>query len=298
MAVRRSASSPITPTDGSPSGGDSVRISGSGLGTNSATTRVTICGLSAQITAQSTTQFDVLTPSHTLANPAIGERCSLVVTRDFGLATAQTATSPTYFVYEGVPNGACNLDPTFYVSSLIPDTGTPGGGTVVTISGAGFPTNPVLVGVTFGGNPGSIVGTPANSYVQVSTPHLTLTPPAVSQTVDVVVTDLSDAAQQRCYRVGNAFIYSTQALDPSISSVSPSTGPNNLSTRVTMLGTNFQFPVQVFMTTATCGAQHVEASVISVAPSQIVFNTPIPVGRKRVPRRPARQSRHPEPLDG
>jgi large repetitive protein len=281
VASRMSVSS-IAPTAGSPSGGDNVTILGSHFGTNIATTQVTFCNLPAQITGQSDTQITVTTPAHTLVNPALSESCPVVVTRDLGLVSVQSATAPLPFIYKGSgAGGACNADPTFYVSSLTPDTGTADGGTVVTITGNGFPTNPGLLLVTFGGTPGTIVGTPTTTGFQVSSPRFALPPAAVSQTVDVIVTDLGSATQ-RCYRVSGGFIYTAVALDPSVYSVSPRTGPNDQSTRTTIFGANFQFPMQVFLTGGTpgpgCGAQRVEAAVISVAPTQIVFSTPVAAG--------------------
>ena len=277
VAQRMSVSS-ISPTAGSPGGDDAVVIFGSHFGSNIATTQVTFCNLPAQVTAVSDSQVNVTTPAHTLANPAVSESCPVVVTRDLGLVSVQSATSPTPFVYKGSgAGGACNTDPTFYLSSLSPNTGTPDGGTIVTVTGNGFPSNPALLLVTFGGIPGTVVGTPSSTSFQVSSPRFTLASPTVPQTVDVVVTDLGSASQ-RCARAAGAFIYTVQALDPSFYSVSPRTGPNDQSTRATIFGANFQFPMQVFMTGGACGAQRVEASVISVAPTQIIFNTPIAVG--------------------
>jgi len=276
VAQRMSISS-LSPIAGSPAGGDAVTILGSHFGTNIATTQVTFCGLPAQLTGMSDVQISVTTPAHTLAVPAVSESCPVVVTRDLGLVSVQAATSPTPFVYKGSgATGACNTDPTFYVSSLTPNTGPPDGGTVVTITGSGFPASASLLLVTFGGNPGVVTSTNGTA-LQVSTPRRVLASPTVPETVDVVVTDLGSASQ-RCYRVAGGFIYTAQALDPSLYSVSPRTGPNDQATRATIFGANFQFPMQVFMTGGTCGAQRVEASVISVAPAQIVFNTPIAVG--------------------
>lgn len=277
VAQRMSISS-INPIAGSPGGGDAVTILGSHFGTVVATTQVTFCNLPAQITGQSDTQITVTTPAHTLANPAVSESCPVVVTRDLGLVSIQSATSPTPFVYKGSgAGGACNSDPTFYVSSLSPDTGSAIGGDVVTITGSGFPSNPALLSVTFGGNPAAIVGQPTSTTFQVSTPRFTLASPTTPQTVDVVVTDLGSTTS-RCYRAAGAFIYTAQALDPSLYSVSPRTGPNDQTTVATIFGANFQFPMQVFMTGGGCGAQRVEAAVVSVAPTQIVFNTPVAVG--------------------
>ena len=146
----------LSPIAGSPAGGDQVAILGSHFGTNIATTQVTFCGLPGQITNVSDTQINVTTPAHTLANPALGEACPVVVTRDLGLVSMQSATSPVPFVYRGNGStGACNTDPTFYVSSFTPNTGPPDGGIPITIVGNGFPTNPALLRVDFGGNPAS-----------------------------------------------------------------------------------------------------------------------------------------------
>ncbi|HVO50295.1 MAG TPA: IPT/TIG domain-containing protein [Thermoanaerobaculia bacterium] len=278
VAQRMSIAS-LSPIAGSPSGGDAVVILGSHFGTNIATTQVTFCGLPAQVTGVSDVQINVTTPAHTLANTAVSESCPVVVTRDLGLVSVQAATSPTPFVYKGSgATGTCNTDPTFYVSSLTPNTGPPDGGTVVTITGNGFPASASLLLVTFGGNPGVVTSSnPNGTTIQVSTPRRVLASPTVPETVDVVVTDLGSASQ-RCYRVAGGFVYTAQALDPSFYSVSPRTGPNDQATRTTAFGANFQFPMQVFMTGGNCGAQRVEAPVISVLPSQIVFNTPIAVG--------------------
>ena len=269
----------INPIAGSPGGGDAVTILGSHFGLNMSTTQVTFCGLPAQLTGQSDTLISVSTPAHTLTNPANSEACPVVVTRDLGLVSTQNATSPVPFTYRGSGStGACNTDPNFYVTSLKPTSGSPDGGDVVTITGSGFPTNPALLRVDFGGIPGTLVGSPTATTFQVSTPRRVLATPDVPETVDVVVTDLGSASQ-RCARVGGAFVYTAKALDPTIYSNSPTTGPNDQSTRVTIFGTNFQFPMQVFMTGGVCGVQRVEAAQpIQVAPTQIIFNTPVANG--------------------
>ncbi|HEY3348893.1 MAG TPA: IPT/TIG domain-containing protein [Thermoanaerobaculia bacterium] len=269
----------LNPIAGSPGGGDAVVILGSHFGVNISTTQVTFCGLPAQITGQSDTQISVSTPAHTLTNPALSEACAVVVTRDLGLVSMQSAPSPVPFTYRGSGStGACNADPSFYVTSLKPTSGSPDGGDVVTITGSGFPTNPTLLRVDFGTNPGTLVGSPTPTTFQVSTPRRTLATPDVPETVDVVVTDLGSASQ-RCARVGGAFVYTAKALDPAIYGNSPVTGPNDQSTRVTLFGTNFQFPMQVFMTGGNCGAQRVEAAQpIQVSPTQIIFGTPVANG--------------------
>jgi hypothetical protein len=269
--------SSINPTAGSPAGGDTVQVFGGHFGTNIATTLVTFCGASATIVAQQDQQITVTTPRHALANPAISETCDVSVRRDIGLVSENSATLPQAFTYRGNGSGAtCNTDPTFFIASLTPNSGPPDGGTIVTLTGSGFGSTVSLMRVDFGGTPATIV-TISNTTVVVSTPRHTLASPDVPETVDVTVTDLGSPVQ-RCARVVNGFVYTAKALDPVIYSVSPRTGPNDASTRVSIFGTGFQFPMQVFLTGGNCGAQRVEAAVSDISLTTIVFKTPVAVG--------------------
>jgi hypothetical protein len=270
--------SSISPNAGSPEGGDIVLILGGHFGTNIATTQVTFCGAPAQIRDQKDEQITVTTPRHALANPAISETCDVSVRRDIGLVSENSATLPQAFTYRGNGSGAtCNTDPTFFIASLTPNSGPPDGGTTVTLTGSGFGSTASLLRVDFGGTPATIVGV-SNTSISVSTPRRTLANPSVPETVDVTVTDLGSPVQ-RCARVVSGFVYTVLALEPTIYSVSPRTGPNDASTRVSIFGTGFQFPMQVFLTGgANCGAQLVEAAVSDISPNTIVFKTPVAVG--------------------
>src|SRR5664280_2349069 len=268
--------SSISPTAGSPAGGDVVQLFGGHFGTNIATTPVTFCGASAQITAQTDQQITVTTPRHVLANPAISETCDVSVRRDIGLVSENSATLLQAFTYRGNGSGTtCNTDPTFFISSLTPNTGPPDGGTAVTLIGSGFGPTASLIRVDFGGTPATITAI-SNTQINVSTPIRTLADPSNPETVDVTVTDLGSPTQ-RCARVVSGFTYTAAALTPTIYSVSPRTGPNDASTRVSIFGTGFQFPMQVFMTGGSpgCGAQLVEASVSDISLTTIVFKTPV-----------------------
>lgn len=266
--------SSIAPTAGLPAGGDIVQILGRNFGTTIATTQVTFCGRSAQIVALQDQLITVSSPTRILANPAVSEACDVIVTRDIGLVSQQTATAPKPFTYTGNGSGgACNTDPTFFIASLTPTSGSPDGGTTVTLTGSGFGANASLLRVDFGGTPATITNV-SNTVVVVSTPRRTLSNPNVPETVDVTVTDLGSQAQ-RCARVVSGFVYTALALDPVIYSSSPKTGPNDSSTRVSIFGTGFQFPMQVFLTGGACGAQRVEAQVSDIQPTTIVFKTPV-----------------------
>ena len=267
--------SSITPTAGSPAGGDIVLILGRNFGTTIATTQVTFCGAPAQIVAQQDQQITVTTPRHALANPAISETCDVIVTRDIGLVSQQSATLAQAFTYRGTGSGAtCNTDPTFFIASLTPNSGGPDGGVAVTITGSGFGSTASLMRVDFGGTPATIVSI-SDTTIVVSSPRRTLASPNTPETVDVTVTDFGSPVQ-RCARVVSGFVYTTAVLDPVIYSVSPRTGPNDATTRVSIFGTGFQFPMQVFLTGgANCGAQLVEAAVSDISLNTIVFKTPV-----------------------
>jgi hypothetical protein len=271
--------SSITPTAGSPAGGDTVQILGRNFGTNIATTQVTFCGRSAQIVGQQDQLITVSTPTKVLANPAVSEACDVIVTRDIGLVSQQSATAPKPFTYSGNGSGGtCNTDPTFFIASLTPNSGPPDGGTAVTLTGSGFGSTTSLLRVDFGGTPATITAL-SNTTIVVSTPRRVLASPSVPETVDVTVTDVGSPVQ-RCARVPSGFVYTAAALDPVIYSVSPRTGPNDASTRVTIFGTGFQFPMQVFLTGGSpgCGAQRVEGQVSDIQLTTIVFKTPVAVG--------------------
>jgi hypothetical protein len=274
-ATRMSISS-ITPTAGSPAGGDLVQILGRNFGTTIATTQVTFCGKAAQIVGQQDQLITVSTPTKILANPAVSEACDVIVTRDLGLVTQQSATAPKPFTYSGTGgNAVCNTDPSFFIASIAPNSGVPDGGASVTITGSGFGSNPALLRVDFGGIPATILGAITNTTIVVSSPRRTLASPDVPETVDVTVTDLG-SVNQRCSRLTNAFVYTRVVLTPQIFSTSPKTGPNDSSTRVTIFGDGFQFPMQVFMTGGACAAQRVEASSVNtILLNTIVFNTPV-----------------------
>ncbi len=56
-------------------------------------------------------------------------------------------------------------------------------------------------------------------------------------------------------------------------------GPNDATTRVTIFGTGFQFPLQVFMTGGGCGTQRIEGTILNpITLTNVVFGTPRAIG--------------------
>ncbi len=120
-------------------------------------------------------------------------------------------------------NAVTNPAPT--VSSIAPTSGSTAGGTSITITGTGF-----LAGATvkFGG----VAAT--NVTLNSSTSLSATTPAHAAGTVDVLVTNSDGKAAT----LSQAFTFALPA--PTVTGVSPATGPTSGGTAVTIAGTNFQ----------------------------------------------------------
>ncbi len=282
---RRMTVTAIAPNSGIPEGGQQVVISGTNFlpSTNSstATTRVAFGGASASVVSVSNTAITVLTPRRILANPAVPETVDVAVTVDLGLVSQQTGLLPQAFTYRsGGGAGQCVGVPGLFIATVQPEspsgTGSPDGGEIVVISGGGFTaggTSTTLerTSVYFGGNQAVTLAVTANS-IRVSTPRRVLTSPDRPETVAVkVIVDAGGPAEACVESTGAYTYYPGGYLEPVITSISPSTGPNDSSTRVTVFGRNFALPMQVFV-------GGVEAAVVEIRPSQIIFLTPQATG--------------------
>jgi len=259
----------IDPNNGSTAGGEAVKITG-GHFTDYPLSTVTFGGVPVSPDANpapTNTTINVHTPPHAAGTVDV---CATFFGGNF-------RSNCVPFTYRGGGGGACNTDSSIFISSISPNTGPASGGTSVTINGGGFPTTTGAASVSFGGFAAQVTQASA-TQITATTPQRALANPTVPETVDVTVTDIGSPTQ-RCARLSGSFTYTPAALDPTIYSISPVTGPNDNPTRVTIFGTGFQFPEQVFMTGGSCGTQKVEASVVSpITLTQIVFDTPRAVG--------------------
>ncbi|MEU8569589.1 IPT/TIG domain-containing protein [Streptomyces pathocidini] len=143
--------------------------------------------------------------------------------------TQITATAPagtgTVNVTVTTPGGTSNAVPYTYVAaptitSVVPNTGPLAGGNTVTITGTGFGG---ATAVNFGPNP-------ATSFTIVSPTQITATAPAGTGSVNVTVTGPGGTS--------NAVPY-TYVAAPTITSISPASGPTSGGNTVTITGTGF-----------------------------------------------------------
>ncbi|MBB5048945.1 hypothetical protein HNR60_003716 [Rhodopseudomonas rhenobacensis] len=190
----------IAPNSGSINGGTAVTITGSNF---TGATAVTIGGAAATgVTVVSATTITATTPAH-----AAGV-VDVAVTTPVG-----TGTGAGLYTYAGAPT----------VTSISPNSGSIAGGTTVTITGSNFIG---VTGVTFG-------GIAASSFTVVNPTTITaVVPPHGAGPVDVAVITSSGSGSSG----PGAFVYAPQ---PSVASVSPSSGPSSGGTAVTITGSNF-----------------------------------------------------------
>ncbi|MEO8274652.1 MAG: IPT/TIG domain-containing protein [Thermoanaerobaculia bacterium] len=162
---------------------------------------------------------------------------------------------------------------TFFLSSISPNTGSPQGGETVTIHGGGF-ENPIRV--IFNGVAATILSHSTTEIRVTTPPLLTQLPTGGTQPVNVTVTVHLNEADQASDTLTGAFIYLNGSggggiLQPSIFSITPSSGPNEGGTQVTINGDGFEAPVAVDFGDP---GNEVAAQVISVSRTRVVALSP------------------------
>ncbi|MNS21488.1 IPT/TIG domain protein [compost metagenome] len=190
----------ISPNSGPSTGGTSVTITGTNF---TGTTAVTFGGAPATgVTVNSATQITATTPAGT-------GTVDVRVTTAGGTSTTSAAGQ---FTYVAAPT----------VTSISPNSGPSAGGTSVTIGGTNFSG---ATKVTFG-------GAAAASFTFDSTTQIRATPPAGTGTVDVRVTTVGGTS---AVSAAGQFTYEPA---PTVTAVSPGSGPTSGGTTVTISGTN------------------------------------------------------------
>ncbi|MEO5821029.1 MAG: DUF5719 family protein [Vicinamibacteraceae bacterium] len=112
------------------------------------------------------------------------------------------------------------------VTSVSPTSGPTAGGTVITITGTNFATGATV----------RVGGTLASGITLLSSTQLRATTPAGSAGAQAVqVTNTSGASAT----LAGAFTYTAPASSPTVTSVSPTSGPTAGGTLITVNGTNF-----------------------------------------------------------
>ena len=173
----------------------------------------------------------------------------------------------------------------FALGSVSPNSGDPIGGQTLTILGQGFKT-PVQVEFQ---TPG-VTQTVAAQVLSVTPERIqVIAPPAVRSVgvgetllVNIAVFIEVGTANQTSQILNGAFAYALggSLLRPVVSSVTPTSGPNEGGTRIRIRGDGFESPVQVLLGGGTDPNtfQGTEAIVESVARTEIIAVTPSAIG--------------------
>ncbi len=227
----------ISPNYGSTAGGTNVTITGTNL---TGATSVTIGGAAAtSVVVVNPTTITATTPAGTAGAKDV------VVTTAGG-----TGTGTSLFTYIAAPT----------VTGISPNSGPTAGSTNVTITGTSFTgTTSVTIG-----------GAAATSVVVVNDTTITATTPAgAAGAQDVVVTNAVGS--------GTGTGLFTYIAAPTVTGISPSSGPTTGGTNVTITGSNFTGATSVTIGGASA------TSVVVVNPTTITATTPAgTVGAKDV----------------
>lgn len=211
-------------------------------------------------------QIVVETPFLSAVTPAPNEQwpANVSVTIAADTPGAQTETLPSSFIFTS--DGATlepqwtRLDPlAFYIAN--PDFGPAAGGNTITLLGRGFrahlldvdgvtviDTAPAIDEVFFGGNEAQVVSISADgTQAEVVVPRYQTAPLEQDVPVQISISVVTPENPDDTDTVSrpDAYVYLADEPQPEIASVSPSAGPLDGGTPVTILGSGFQSPVQV-----------------------------------------------------
>jgi hypothetical protein len=214
----------IDPAQGPAAGGTQVTLTGTGLDT---TTGVTFDGVAGTVVSVSPDGTQVVVTS-----PAGTGLADVVLTAPAGVTTA----APRRFVFVS-PGG-----PT--VAAVTPSAGPTAGGQTVVLTGTGLDG---VTDVSFGGVPATIVGTPTDTSITVTTPA------GAAGLVDVTLDGADGAAV-----LEDAYTY---VAAPAAASVDPGTGATTGGETVTVTGGPF-----------VAGATTVEICGVTIAASDVVVS--------------------------
>ena len=221
----------VSPSTGSPAGGDSVTITGSNILSGA---QVTFGGVAATVNSITKNAIQVTTPPGN-TGPAV----DVVVTNP----NAPPATVKGAFTYTSPPGPPS-------VGSVSPNSGSLNGGSSVTINGSGFAFGAVL---TIGGKTATTITVmPGGNVITATVPSNNL------GAADVVVTNRDGQTST----LTGGYTYTT-APPPLANSISPNTGTVNGGTTFTINGSNFLYGASVTIGGRPATVQTVTGSYIN-----------------------------------
>ncbi|HXU33318.1 MAG TPA: IPT/TIG domain-containing protein [Thermoanaerobaculia bacterium] len=188
-----------------------------------------------------------------------------------GVATVRATLDSS----EGFANVQIGAGATFFISFVQPSIIDPQGGETATIQGGGF-ESPVRVTI---GNANVQVLSVAPDRIRIVTPSAAQAGvnvgagQAVPVTVGVTINVNEPEQKSDSLNAGVTYATGGGGIQPVITSVTPSSGSNDGGTRITINGSGFQSPVQVFFEGGSPRIS-VEAPVESAAANRVIVLSP------------------------
>ena len=220
----------VSPTSGPTTGGTTVTINGTGF---TGATGVSFGGTAATFLVKSSSQISATAPAGAAGT------VDITVTTPGGTSTTGAADK---YAYTNGPS----------VAAISPTSGPTAGGTSVTITGANLAN---ATTVKFGSNPATISSNTATQIVAIA-------PAGSAGAVDVTVTAASGTSATSA---ADRYTYASQ---PTVTGVSPASGPTLGGTVVTITGTNLANPSAVKFGGSSA------ASVTPISATQIIAVSP------------------------
>jgi hypothetical protein len=166
----------------------------------------------------------------------------------------------------------------FTVTSFSPARSGPSGGQVVTIRGTNF-ANPVRV--LFGDQNATVISV-GPTEIQAVVPAINLGATEQAREVTITVINQAGTSAEKSATASTPFRYEIEILTPVVYNVSPSSGPNEGNTRITIIGEGFQAPTRVYFGSGGSAGgsltDQVELDVVQVTFGQIIAMTPPALG--------------------
>jgi hypothetical protein len=236
----------VRPTSGPMAGGTTVVITGTDFTSASQVAFGTVNATS--YTVDSPTQITATSPSQVAGD------VDVTVTTPSGVSPINDAHQFSYLAAAPA------------VTSISPTSGATSGGTAVTITGTNFTG---AYSVLFGSTPALTI------QVNSDTSITAVSPLAPAGTVDITVTTFNGVS---AFSLADQFTYTSGAGTPSVTSLSPSSGPASGGTAVTITGTGLTGAIAVMFGDASAEFTVVSATQIdATAPFQVAGTVDVTV---------------------
>jgi hypothetical protein len=236
----------VDPRRGSYAGGDQVTITGKGIQSpvdvffdlDGFAYQAIIVGVTESVPLSADGNVTVITPAFTGTDTGIQQTADVRVHTNAGTGSQESDTLPDAFVL--LPGGGPQI------FGVQPSSGRSSGGEVVNVLGQGFGSVASDLSVSFADTGGVVkTGTviavsPDGTQIQVETPRFSTIPLTADEPQDVTVATVDGVTS-----LEDAFIVLADEPTPEIASISPTSGPLDGGTLVTIFGSGFQIPMQV-----------------------------------------------------